>query len=116
MFVEMKERGEITEAPAKALDEASQILLKAADFIERNGLSCGGGTDMRGRECVAVVINNVSKGRPAHWQAANRMEAALDFQFDEGMHLRPLAQWSDAQGRAGRTAEVVAKLREVALS
>lgn len=117
MFVEHKETGEIAEAPAKVLDDAAKILLKSADFIESHGLSCGGGMDAVGRECVAVVIHTCGIGSDACWQAADRIEAALgDVPFDPYVDTRRLAQWSDSMGAEGRAAEVVAKLREVALS
>jgi hypothetical protein len=101
------------------LDEVSKLLLKAADYIERNGW-CQGVLRVGSRACIAGALEAVSPNL--------RLGA---FDFDSKKYLFQFVVYRDAWKRLelatgltvgnwndkpGRTAEeVIGKLREVAL-
>ena len=89
------------------LDEAAKLLLKAADLIEDRGLpSCG--LDHLGRGCVIVTLGELNGRLPCAV-----VDDAIQRLHKAGVECIP--QWSDQAGAEGRAAEVVAKLRSVAL-
>ncbi len=107
MFVEHKEHGEV-----KELDAASNLLLKAAALIEAEGLSIDGMCDDLGRRCVIGALTALDGKCSLAWQeACNRMNEAVTGHKNDCM-----GPWSDSMAQQGRAAEVVAKVRAVALS
>lgn len=111
MFVEHKEQGEVTEAPAK-LDESSELLLKAAAIMERDGKSKDVwelDTDPHGtgKVCARVAIFRAAGSA----QAPGADTADLRMQKYLRMNWRELQNWSDSSSQA----EVISKLRAAAL-
>lgn len=109
MFVEEKKQGEV-----KELDAASQLLLAAANFLERKQLHQGDfvSPDFQ-RFCLMGAIRFAQHGDPRRPSygigniARDRLRARLG--EDDGP-----AQWNDEPGRTKE--EVVAMLRAVAFS
>jgi hypothetical protein len=108
MFVEEKTQGE----PAKVLDDASKLLLKAADLLEERGW-CQKKAYKDGKACLVGAIhiahlggvpNSLNPWEPQSQAAHDRVRDALG---------RAPAFWNDDAGRT--QAEVVSKLRAVAL-
>lgn len=91
------------------LDIEATLLLRAADYIETHGLSCGGQTDRRGRKCTAltIVVLAYDSGQESYLRSTvSRVTRYLR------QHKLPcLPDWSD-NTPADR---VVAALRAVAL-
>ena len=86
------------------LDEASKVLLRAAEYIEEHGWCQHDLVEMSGRVCLMGAIYSVAKEDDAR--------AALDMVVNAIGRFPSV--WNDAPGRT--QAEVVAKLREVARS
>lgn len=120
MFVEEKTQGE----PTKVLDEASRLMLKAADLMELRGMAKYITCDRQGRLCVrgallaaegiAPLRESYSgsfltyywgEGGPAAMEADLRLAFALGGQEPH--------YWNNNPDRT--VGEVVAKLRAVAL-
>ncbi len=106
------------EQPAE-LDEASKLLLKAADLIEKRGLAKDTEEDDRGRLCaIGALVTAMGKiplalGREGGWDdrgdpifqsALRRMEASVG---------NVVACWNNAPARTAE--EVVSTMRRVAL-
>jgi hypothetical protein len=88
------------------LDETSLLLLRMADYIEKNGLSCGGMTDHAGRKCVIAVswlVNTDSTQEAVLYQAQKRIYDAIPG--------KGIVYWSDNTPAE----EVIETLRAVAL-
>ncbi len=102
MFVEHKEAGE---QQTKPLDKTGILMLRIAEFIERNGLSCGGQVDHRGRKCLVRIAGELGNGE-GQMQVMRRLLKA--FPEVEGLGM---GRWSDNMPAA----EMVKKLRAVAL-
>ncbi len=102
MFVETKEHGEVQ---APALDESGKLLLKAADLIEQRGWTQGEMDSPKG-VCVLGALGWGRGHNPARTVAIIR--------FQEAIGGCSVMLWNDENGRT--QSEVVAKLREVALS
>ena len=86
------------------LDEASKVLLRAAEYIATRGHCRGAFYGPQGQACVLGAMSMmVGLGQSAYDDATDRLEEALGGQW--------IADWSDATP----TAEVLAKLRSVAL-
>lgn len=118
MFVEEKEVGE----EAK-LDEATKLLLKAADVLERHGLAKGIRCDGLGSHCVLGAIDVAAGYDPDFgegddeksdaWKSAvRRLSDALPLMSHLGSNWNA-AEWNNAPERS--QFEVVSKLRAVAL-
>ena len=108
MFVEKTERPQGEEQPSRErvqpLDDVSKLLLKAADVIERRGLpDCA--FNHKGQSCVIVTCGEIAQDFGLTERATERLQK----------HVGYVPDWSDKAGREGRGAEVVAKLRAVAL-
>lgn len=97
------------------LDEASKVLLRAADYIEEHGWCQNEMHTLDGSACLEGAIQYAISGRLMRFDeglesanlfcdALTRIDLAVD---------RPAFKWNDAPGRTKE--EVVAKLREVAL-
>lgn len=101
MFVEHKEQGEVTEAPAK-LDKDSEALLRAAAYIEEHGWCQHTMRAHGGRVCMVGAVEEVTgESCSSAWtKLQDAMEGAC-------------GHWNDAPGRT--VAEAVAKLRAIAL-
>jgi hypothetical protein len=106
MFVKIEERdGCGYRERVQPLDEASKLMLKTADLIEKRGLpDCA--IDKQGRGCVIVTMGEVGGGHEHSQEAIDRLNRS---------GIKDVAYWSDSAGGAGRFMEVVAKLRAVAL-
>lgn len=109
MFVEHKEVGE-----DKKLDDASKVLLKAADMIERNGW-CQGAAYLdfvkgsKGPMCMYGAIWAANDDDPTgKFEALKAAEGRVNEACGTFM-----AKWNDKSGRTKD--EVLAKLRAVAL-
>jgi hypothetical protein len=91
------------------LDITSTLLLRAADYIETHGLSCGGHIDMQGHKCTAMVIVMLAydSNQIKHIDPATRRVARYLRQHG----LTCLPYWSDSTPAD----QVVAVLRAVAL-
>lgn len=107
---EVKHLPKVDHTPAK-LDAPSKLLLKAAALIEKHGhCQTGSGQDEDGRMCVLVAIARIPGKEGAHNTAVDRLTAAVPHVRPRGC-LHQVALWSDRTP----TAEVLAKLRAVAL-
>ena len=113
MFLETEKRpaGEPSrENDLSPLDEASKLLLKAADLIEERGWCQNTYTSPKGRLCIlgalktAQGVEFVGESNPTVLQASKRFGAVVGGRT---------YQWNDVPGRTKE--EVVAKLRAVAL-
>lgn len=100
---------EVEKLEPAVLDEPARLLLGMADAIEKHGLSCGGMVDREGRLCLVKHASKLSGQGRSYFTALTRFGESLG-DFNGGIGL-----WSDSMGRTGRSAEVVAKLRSVAL-
>jgi NCAIR mutase (PurE)-related protein len=87
----------VTDAPV--LSPAAELLLRAADYMEKHGKCNGGLSDAQGRVCTLGAI--VSQGKGA-------LEAYRLFVLSIGTYDLP--QWSDAHTQA----EVVSAMRTAA--
>ena len=86
------------------LDEASKVLLKAADLIEEFGHCQSGSFHGRdGSSCVLGALSSVTLFSDLYEQAVHRLQGALGRRY--------ISDWSDNTP----TAEVLAKLRSVSL-
>ena len=91
------------------LDEASKVLLRAADYIEKWGWCQYDLRDARGRVCLMGAIYSVAGEQGLMKDAIEKTLFAFN-SFADG----PLpSTWDDAPGRTKE--EVCAKLRSVAL-
>lgn len=110
MFLKEEERpvGE----PAKVLDDASKLMLKAADLIETRGLCKGVYIDgdahcifgaLRRAAGLGFERKDIGTTTPALQEADKRLTSILG----------PVPPWNDVDARTKE--EVVAKLRVVAL-
>ena len=88
-----------------AIDEASKLLLKAADYIEANGLCQGSAADGN-RLCTIRAIHAMNGGKSFWGTTAEKAYHRLRDRVGLVSH------WSDSTPQS----EVVAKLRAVALS
>jgi hypothetical protein len=89
------------------LDDASRLLLRAADLMERDGFAQHCYTPgPNGERCAGLAMVAVWGGgdEDAHEEALRRLRRVVG---------RYIHVWNDAPGRTG--AEVIAKLRAVAL-
>lgn len=103
MFVEEKAKGE--------LDATAQLLLKAADLIERDGW--GEGDCIEHGYCIYAAL--VKADDPKAFNTARASAAGWRLVKALGLHrISDLFHWNDAPERTA--AEVIAKLRAVALS
>lgn len=87
------------------LDEASKLLLKAADLLEIPGVwGQGSFSEKRviGSHCAMTAIRSLSK----HYEAEQRFARAFGGVLN-------VYEWNDTEGRTKE--EVIAKLRAVAL-
>lgn len=115
MFVEHKEIGEAQEAPAKVLDEPAKLLLRAAELIEERG-HCRSGQlfdEETGGMCAFGALSMAACGNPVltphNSFIAMRRFSKVVTGSDDYMYG---CDWNNTH----TAAEVVAKLREVALS
>lgn len=98
---------------APALDDASRLLLKAAELIEERGWCQRQQEDAKGRLCILGALHYAEGGSPmtpfgaVAYNARNRLMDVL------GIWMLG-RDWNDKPGRTA--AEVIAKLRAVALS
>lgn len=89
------------------LDDASNLLLKAARYIDEHGLSCGGQVDRYGRNCTVVVLSKLGGDTETESEALRRIRKAIMFTAGHD----GIGKWSDTT-----PAPVVsALLRRVAL-
>lgn len=104
MFVEQEKRI-ATEPSTEKLKPWQVVLLKTASIIEERGLPASA-ADGQGRYCVLFTMTELE---------------GLSFSVHEAVRqlcesgIESIPEWSDKAGREGRGAEVVAKLRAVAL-
>ena len=93
------------------LDEASKVLLRAADLVEDGRLTwVQGSENCRGSNvCAAIAIQRAADGT---WGVAPEARARFAAAVGGGSTY-DIWHWNDAPGRT--QAEVVAKLRSVAL-
>lgn len=121
MFVEHKEQGEPSREPqVKPLDDTSDLLLKAAEWIECHGWTRGAMQKYE-KTCTlgALTMASDARGDTTYGPisaAERRLKAALPEPYCSDQHrehLCAVAAWNDAPGRTKE--EVVAKLRAVAL-
>lgn len=89
------------------VDEVGQVLLDAADYIEKHGWCQGNYCDPLGRVCALGALNIVSCGIPNHTEGI-AINAAIRLMWN----LR-ITQWNDHPERTKE--EVIAALRKVAL-
>lgn len=107
MFVEEKTQGE----PAKVLDDASKLLLKAVAYLEDHGhCQNGSSSDSAGRVCVIGALTHVygsgfllSSGSNGD-QACKRLEKLIP-------NDKCIPKWSDSTP----TPEVLSTMRRAAL-
>lgn len=109
MFVEEKSKGEV-----KELDAASQLLLAAANFLERKQLYQGDfvSPDFQ-RFCMMGALRFVQHGDPRRSGTGVGDEARERLRARLGQADGP-AQWNDEPGRTKE--QVIAMLRTVAFS
>lgn len=112
MFVETEERkhGEAVEAPATALDETARILMKAADLLIEYGHCKNAISNSYGNMCVLGAILCAATGDPDNVTIAG---AQAHMRLNEALRMSAI-YWNNRPERT--KAEVIAKLREVALS
>lgn len=98
------------------LEPERMALLQAADEIERRGWTQGQTIDREtGRVCAIGAISLVVNGAvdPCNRYAREQMQPVVRL-FMAAVPCRSIYDWNDEPGRT--QAEVVAKLREVAVS
>jgi hypothetical protein len=103
---EVKHLPKVDHTPAE-LDAASKLLLKAADYVEKNGWCQHELQSGDGRVCIVGALSAVADEIflvGTHSAAWTRLQKALN---------KMAGTWNDTQGRTKE--EVVAKLRAVAL-
>lgn len=111
MFLKEEDRHSGEVAPAKVLDEPARLLLRAAELIEERGLCQGSFGSTPGPLCFQGAILYAKTGRE-YGPLSDKMSIAYQRMYD-ALGTDP-TNWNDSPGRT--QAEVVAKLREVALS
>jgi hypothetical protein len=92
------------------LDEASLLLLRAAELIERRGLCKGFRMDESGRLCIAGALHMAVGQDPRTSRSSFANSVYIELEQVLG---RPAANWNDDPSRTAD--EVIATLRAVAL-
>lgn len=114
MFVEHKEQGEVTEAPAK-LDEASKLLLKAAAVLEKRGHCKNAlveGDPMSGPVCVYGALNAAANEGHAYFGVCGELVYRAAGRVGDAVGGPP-DTWNNLPERTAE--EVISTMRRVAL-
>lgn len=109
MFVEHKEAGELTRE-LQTLEPWRELMLKAADLIEKHGHAKGSYTDARGGYCFMGALHVAETGDT---MGTNGLSSEACHRVMKHIGSRGFIDWNDAPERTG--AEVVGIMRRVAL-
>ena len=124
MFLEEKAPGEVVQPHRERvpeLDEASKLLLKAADVLEKCGLAKWTTYDEQGRMCVSgamlraagiAPLRDKGSGLNYYWHNAGSLAIEADTRLGKSLNGEP-PTWNNQPERT--VGEVVVKLRAVAL-